>query len=244
MMPPTADNRAPFLARVRARLGQPPLSPMQPDPGAPQPDLVAAALPNLVVAFMAAAQAAACTCVVVPDGAVALEQVIVYAQQHAIASVILSGWQPLADLGTIGLDEVRRALDASGIAVHGWPTDGRRLADVAALADASLTGVAFALADTGTLVSVVSPTSGRTPSLVPPVHIAVCDARQLLPDLTTLYRTMAAWHAHQILPSHVVLSTGTSRSADIEGTLVRGVHGPGAVHIVIILSASAGHPPA
>jgi L-lactate dehydrogenase complex protein LldG len=37
--------------------------------------------------------------------------------------------------------------------------------------------------------------------------------------------------------SSMVLITGTSRTGDIEQILVRGVHGPGEVHAVVVESA-------
>jgi L-lactate dehydrogenase complex protein LldG len=39
---------------------------------------------------------------------------------------------------------------------------------------------------------------------------------------------------HTDLPSNMVFITGPSKTADIEGELVTGVHGPEAVHILLI----------
>jgi L-lactate dehydrogenase complex protein LldG len=94
-----------------------------------------------------------------------------------------------------------------------------------------VTGALGGLADTGTLALLTGPARSRMASLLPPIHVA------LLP-LSRIYSTMAAFFAIQ---SHVVGSgsnlvfiTGPSRTADIELTLTIGVHGPKALHIVLI----------
>ena len=66
-------------------------------------------------------------------------------------------------------------------------------------------------------------------SLLPPVHIAVADVDQLLPDLFDLFGRLS----RQELPACVSLITGPSKTGDIELKLVTGVHGPGEVHVVL-----------
>ena len=67
-------------------------------------------------------------------------------------------------------------------------------------------------------------------SLLPPVHIAVADRSQLLPDLFDLFRQLPP----EEMPSCVSLITGPSKTGDIELRLVTGVHGPGEIHVVLI----------
>ena len=88
-----------------------------------------------------------------------------------------------------------------------------------------------ALADTGSIVVVSGPGRGRIASLLPPVHIAVIGAEQLSPTLSTF---LAANPAIADVGSNVVAITGPSRTGDIEGTLVLGVHGPGDLHVIVI----------
>jgi L-lactate dehydrogenase complex protein LldG len=93
-----------------------------------------------------------------------------------------------------------------------------------------LTGADGAIAESGTIALVSGPGRGRLASLLPPVHIAVVRHDRFyatLPDFLA---------AHPDAPergSNLVLVTGPSRTADIEMTLTRGVHGPGEVHVVI-----------
>lgn len=95
--------------------------------------------------------------------------------------------------------------------------------------DASITPVEFAIAETGSLVIRGSAAHPRTLSLVPPVHIAIMEPAQIIPDLVDLFERLAH-HA----PDNCVIITGPSKTADIEGQLVTGVHGPGAVHVFIV----------
>jgi L-lactate dehydrogenase complex protein LldG len=98
-----------------------------------------------------------------------------------------------------------------------------------------VTGSDFALADSGTLVLLSSPGQGRSASLLPPVHVAILPASRILPDLPALLTTLPRTPADALKRGSVVtLVTGTSKTADIELTLVRGVHGPGELHVILI----------
>lgn len=97
--------------------------------------------------------------------------------------------------------------------------------------DAAVTGVQLAIAETGTIVCRSGPGQARGASLIPPLHVALVCAPQIVPDLFDAFDQLAALGA---LPTNVNLITGPSKTADIEGVLVTGVHGPGAVHIVLV----------
>jgi L-lactate dehydrogenase complex protein LldG len=94
-----------------------------------------------------------------------------------------------------------------------------------------LTGAHAALADTGSIVVVSGPGRGRLASLLPPTHIAVVFAEQLCPSLGPF---LAANPSVADVGANMVVITGPSRTGDIEGTLVLGVHGPGDLHVVLI----------
>jgi len=71
----------------------------------------------------------------------------------------------------------------------------------------------------------------RLISLLPPVYIAVIAHERLLTGLDELLSILPK-PAEQT--SSMVLITGPSRTADIEQILVRGVHGPGEIHVVVV----------
>jgi L-lactate dehydrogenase complex protein LldG len=97
-------------------------------------------------------------------------------------------------------------------------------------ADVGITGADYGLADTGTLVMLAS-SDPRLVSLLPPVHVAVLQASRMLSTLDELLQLLPKPAAQT---ASMVLITGPSRTADIEQILVRGVHGPGELHVVII----------
>jgi len=140
---------------------------------------------------------------------------------NAIAgkSAVASNAPFLAECGIASLAGVR-----SGI------TDREELRGLCAAADIGITSADYALADTGTLVLLSSPREARMISLLPPAHIAVVPRARILTGLDELF---------SILPnpaevtSSMVLITGPSRTADIEQILVRGVHGPGSLSVVV-----------
>jgi L-lactate utilization protein LutC len=109
--------------------------------------------------------------------------------------------------------------------------DVEELTQVCAAADIGITSADYALADTGTLVMLASPREARLVSLLPPVHIAVVPQDRILTGLDELFSVLPR-PADQT--SSMVLITGPSRTADIEQILVRGVHGPGQICVVIV----------
>jgi L-lactate utilization protein LutC len=102
-------------------------------------------------------------------------------------------------------------------------------------ADAGVSGVAYLVAETGTVVAASAPNEPRALTLLPPLHIAVADRSQLLEDFFDLVPMLTAGGA-PALPSCLTLITGPSKTGDIELKLVTGVHGPGEVHVVLITS--------
>lgn len=127
--------------------------------------------------------------------------------------------------------ELTRALDADGIIVHTVPNDATLFA-----VDAAVTGSVAGIAETGTVVCESGAGRARGSSLIPPIHVVVVDVAHLVADL---YDFFVALEQREIQPANVNLLSGPSKTADIEGILVTGVHGPGHVHIVLV-GASGG----
>ena len=101
-------------------------------------------------------------------------------------------------------------------------------------ADLGITGVDYAIAETGTCVIIPAAGSSRLVSLLPPVHVALVERGQVLPSLDELFTLRRRDFVNGDLGSYMNLITGPSRTADIEYKLVTGVHGPGEVHMVLI----------
>jgi L-lactate utilization protein LutC len=110
-------------------------------------------------------------------------------------------------------------------------TAAPELRALCATADVGITSADYALADTGTLVLLSSPEEARMISLLPPVHIAIVPQERVLTGLDELLTILPDPGARS---SSMVLITGPSRTADIEQILVRGVHGPGEIHVVVV----------
>jgi hypothetical protein len=101
---------------------------------------------------------------------------------------------------------------------------------------AGITGVDFALAESGTLVLSSITEGSQLTSLAPPIHVALYQRQQVVASLEEVLGK-APVAAGEDAPSpgrSIVLITGTSRTADIEQVLVRGVHGPREVHAILI----------
>jgi L-lactate dehydrogenase complex protein LldG len=97
-------------------------------------------------------------------------------------------------------------------------------------AEVGITGAAYGLAETGSLVMFASDAESRLISLLPPAHVSILRMTSLLANLDELLSRLPD---PAELTSAMVLITGPSRTADIEQILVRGVHGPGEVHVIL-----------
>jgi L-lactate utilization protein LutC len=135
-------------------------------------------------------------------------------------SAVASNAPYLAECGVTTLPGVR-----TGVAGE---AELRRLC---AAADVGITSADYALADTGTLVLFSSGEEARMISLLPPVHVAVLPKQRILTGLDELL-ALVPMPAER--SSSMVLITGPSRTADIEQILVRGVHGPGDIHVIVV----------
>ncbi|RYE23531.1 MAG: lactate utilization protein B/C [Sphingobacteriales bacterium] len=95
-------------------------------------------------------------------------------------------------------------------------------------ADACITGCEFVVARTGSVIISSKQHLGRTSTVFYPVHIIVVYGNQVVADIQDSLNALKSKYGNN-LPSMINLNTGPSRTADIEKTLVVGVHGPGEV---------------
>jgi L-lactate dehydrogenase complex protein LldG len=91
--------------------------------------------------------------------------------------------------------------------------------------DASITYCEQLVARTGSMILSSGQDSGRTVSVYTPVHICVAYTDQLVYDISDGLNNLIDRYRLN-LPSLITLASGPSRTADIEKTLVVGVHGP------------------
>lgn len=102
-----------------------------------------------------------------------------------------------------------------------------------ATCDAAITTCEWLVARTGSIVLSAAQSSGRTVSVYAPVHICIAYTHQLVYDVKDALLQARQKYAGN-LPSLITFATGPSRTADIEKTLVVGVHGPKEVFVFLI----------
>ncbi len=150
----------------------------------------------------------------------------------------LVSWDP----ASLGLD-LRSSLAGHGLSVIQAPARApdaafrRRHRDDAERAPIGVTGADFAVAETGTLVLTSGAGRPRSTSLLPATHVALFRAAHLLETLEQLGVMLEALHedpARSMSGAMINFITGPSRTADIELTLTRGVHGPKEVHAIFV----------
>jgi L-lactate dehydrogenase complex protein LldG len=99
--------------------------------------------------------------------------------------------------------------------------------------DAAVTTCELLVARTGSIVMSTAQASGRTVSVYAPIHICIAYTDQLVYDIRDGLVALKERYQGQ-LPSLITFATGPSRTADIEKTLVVGVHGPKEVYLFLV----------
>lgn len=99
-----------------------------------------------------------------------------------------------------------------------------RCADV----DLGLTSAEYAFAETGSLVLVSGSDKARMTTLLPPTHIVLLPESRILPSIFEWVEKRP-----EEFPANLVLVSGPSKTADIEQTLIVGVHGPKRLMVII-----------
>jgi L-lactate dehydrogenase complex protein LldG len=206
-------DREAFLGRVRERLhaGIPdnPLRPVADLGGVVPPVDYAVDVSDPVAAFSAAAGALGAEVHEVDDASSLVREVC--GELGARRAVVSRDPE---------CDGVADLLGELGVAVVA-PGDIGETAE----SELGITGAAYGIALTGSLVVDSRRAGARTASLLPPVHLALLRKPAILPTAGDLFRHLPD-RLPDGLPSNLVLITGPSRSADIELQLTIGVHGP------------------
>jgi L-lactate dehydrogenase complex protein LldG len=99
--------------------------------------------------------------------------------------------------------------------------------------DVSVTGCECLVARTGSVVMSAAQQGGRVTSVYAPVHICIAFTDQLVYDVKDALQLIKDKYGSK-LPSLITFATGPSRTADIEKTLVVGVHGPKETYVFLV----------
>lgn len=152
------------------------------------------------------------------------------------------GWDE-SGLGIPGLVQGLRARGLQVAEASARPDGDLTIEERAALhkvlaeADIGISGVDFAVAETGSLVLLSGPGKSRLVTTLPPLHIALVRRGDLVPTMASLAPFLTYLHRSSkegFAGSCINFITGPSRTADIELTLTRGVHGPKELHAIFL----------
>jgi L-lactate dehydrogenase complex protein LldG len=99
--------------------------------------------------------------------------------------------------------------------------------------DVAITSCEYLVARTGSIVLSTSTASGRSTSVYAPIHICIAYTSQVVYDLKDALQAVKDKYGNN-LPSLITFASGPSRTADIEKTLVVGVHGPKEVYLFLV----------
>lgn len=207
-----------ILSRLRRRAPDapppPPLPPVRSTALLEQPPFA-----SRLAAFTAMLAKLGTTVEHVPDLATATRRTTELLAEHGARSLACSDHPLVADLAAALPADIERL-------AHDAPRDDLLRAE------AGLSSAQWAVAETGTLVLVSADERHRLCTLLPDLHIALVPASRLVATLGCAFARLQpdAAPAGQT----ITFVTGPSRTADIELTLVVGVHGPKALRVLVV----------
>jgi L-lactate dehydrogenase complex protein LldG len=220
------ENRETFFKRIRAALDRAPDAPLAEAPPAIDPALVRldTADDELLDRFAQKAEAVGLNVhrLSLAEAGDRIEELI--GRFEAKSAIVGQGPALVEHI------DVAAVLREGSVKSIDWATDH----DAAFDADVGITDAHAALAETGTLIGVSDAEHGRSLSLLPPRVIVLLRARDVLADMLDYWARFESPADHRELPSSQVFITGPSKTADIEGELVTGVHGPGEMHVLLL----------
>lgn len=109
----------------------------------------------------------------------------------------------------------------------------RLTVDNVAHCDVAISCCEYLVARTGSILMTSAQPGGRSTSVYAPIHICIATTDQLVYDIKDALQGIQQKYKEQ-LPSIITLATGPSRTADIEKTLVVGVHGSKEVYLFLL----------
>lgn len=225
------ESREAFMARIRRSLGHP--TTQVPAEPAPEPDQditrLARETDDLPAMFTERAQVVGMKVHPVTGDSLLRALYELLEKLEAKNLVVGVGSLPQA----VGLKE---SLRRKGYEIIDWSADPGM--DAQFIADVGITDVHGALAESGTLICCSDAGHSRGLSLIPAIHVAIVRHSDILPDQFDYWNRMKGIPGEQ-LPSSIAFITGPSKTADIEGELVKGVHGPKEVHIFLVGPSTA-----
>jgi L-lactate dehydrogenase complex protein LldG len=99
-------------------------------------------------------------------------------------------------------------------------------------AEAGITGVDFAVAESGTLGLIHDKNQARLISLAPILHIAIVPVERIFPVYEPVMESV--FLKKESRPGQFVFITGPSMTGDIQGHLFKGMHGPRRVMVILV----------
>ena len=134
----------------------------------------------------------------------------------------------------VSRDPLARAISSRVIGQHEVldPEDNQ---DAIAEADMGLTGARLGISEHGTLMLAPEDDHGRLAALLPPHHVAILATSDLVGTLSEALARLG-----EEIPPTITFVSGPSRTADIEQTLVIGIHGPARVDIILVDDRESG----